>query len=65
MVLRDKTQNKKNTLVSISNSYTPPENISDKNISFAFKLANFYGEVIPMDPRYGTLELSQFIITMK
>ena len=42
MILRNKTQNKKNTLVNISNSYTPPEVISDQNISFAFKLSNYY-----------------------
>lgn len=65
MVLRNQAQIKKNTLVSISNSYTPPEVISDKNISFAFKLSNFFGEDIPENPRMGRIYLRQFIISMR
>lgn len=65
MVVRNNTSILKNTLVRISNSISEPEDISNSKISFAFKLANYYGEVIPNDPRYGELHLSQFIITMK
>lgn len=57
MILRNQAQIKKNTLVSISNSYTPPEDISQKNISFAFKLSDFYGNTIPDEPKHGKLIL--------
>ena len=57
MLLRNLSTVNKNTLVSISNSYTPPENLSAKNISFAFSIADFYGENQFDDPRYGQLIL--------
>ncbi|CDW74524.1 UNKNOWN [Stylonychia lemnae] len=62
MILRNQAQIKKNTLVNISNSYTPPEDISRKNISFAFKLADFYGNTIADDSKHGKLILRQFDI---
>ena len=57
MLLRNLSTVNKNTLVSISNSYTPPENLSAKNISFAFSIADFYGDNQFDDPRYGKLIL--------
>ena len=44
LFFRSKTSIRKNTVVVISNSYTPPEVISEKNITVAFKLSNFWGE---------------------
>lgn len=55
---------KKNTLVSISNSYTPPENLSAKNITIAFMLSDFYGSGSFDDPRYGRFKLVQYDIQM-
>eukprot|EP00347_Sterkiella_histriomuscorum_P010831 403374760 len=62
MILRNQAQIKKNTLVNLSNSWTPPEEISRKNISFAFKLSDFYGNTISPDPKHGDLKLRQFDI---
>jgi hypothetical protein len=42
LILRNQTQIQKNTIVAQSNSYSPPEVISDKNITFAFMLSDFY-----------------------
>lgn len=57
MIQRNLTSIKKNTLVSISNSYSPPENLSDKNITIAFKLQNFWGDKRLDDPHYGSFIL--------
>lgn len=54
LVNRSLTSITKNSLVSISNTYSPPYVLSDKNITIAFKLATFYGEDIALDPYYGT-----------
>jgi hypothetical protein len=62
MLLRNNTSIKKNTLVSISNSFTPPVVLSEKNITIAFKLATFYGENILDDPYYGHFNFKQFVI---
>ena len=43
MILRKNTQIKKNSLIYVSNEYSPPENLSAKNITFAFKLKNYWG----------------------
>ena len=51
--MRDSTEIRKNTLVSISNSYSPPENLSTKNITIAFQLSNYIGDGSYDDPRYG------------
>jgi inner membrane protein involved in colicin E2 resistance len=58
----NQTQIKKNTLVAISNSLTPPQNLSAKNITMAFMLSDFYGENVLDDPKYGKFILKQFII---
>lgn len=42
LILRNQTQIQKNTIVAQSNSYSPPEVISEKNITFAFMLSDFY-----------------------
>ncbi|CDW75112.1 UNKNOWN [Stylonychia lemnae] len=65
MFLKTQTQIKKNTLVSISNQYTPPEVISDKNITFAFMLSDFYGSGAYDNPYYGDLFLTQNVINIK
>ncbi len=57
MLLRNLSAVKKNSLVNISNSYTPPEDISAKNISFAFMMSDFYAENSFNDPYYGSLAL--------
>ncbi|CDW90626.1 UNKNOWN [Stylonychia lemnae] len=62
MILRNQAQIKKNTLVKISNSYSPPEDLSSGNLSFAFKLSDFYGNAIVDEPRHGELILKQFDI---
>jgi hypothetical protein len=61
---RNQTQIKKNTLISISNSYTPPEDISAKNITIAFMLSNFFGEGAIDEPKYGYFKLIQFTTTL-
>ncbi|CDW81986.1 UNKNOWN [Stylonychia lemnae] len=65
MFNKSQTQIKKNTLVSISNEYTPPEVLSDKNITFAFMLSDFYGSGAFDNPYYGDLFLNQNIINIK
>lgn len=52
-------------MINISNSYTPPENLSAKNFTIAFMLSNFYGEGSFDDPYYGHLELQQFEIFIR
>ena len=64
MILRSQSQIKKNSLVNISNSYTPPLDVSAKNVSFAFKMADFFGNTITQDPRHGLFSLRQFDIRM-
>ena len=54
----NQTQIKKNTLVAISNSFTPPQSLSDKNITIAFMLSDFWGETVLDDPRYGKFVLN-------
>ena len=58
LILRDQTSIKKNTLVSISNTYSPPSSLSEKNITIAFMLSDYFGDASLDDPRYG-----QFIFT--
>jgi hypothetical protein len=65
LIQRNQTSIKKNTLVSISNSYSPPEVLSEKNITIAFMLSNFYGEGDFDEPKYGHLGLDQFVISIK
>jgi hypothetical protein len=65
LINRNNTQVKKNTLVSISNSYTPPEVISERNITFAYMLSNFYGEGNYDEPKYGFMGLEQFEVRIK
>ena len=59
MINRSKSQVKKNTLIKASNSYSPPENLMDKNITIAFMLSNFYGEGAMDDPIYGRISMVQ------
>ena len=40
MIRRNLTVVKKNTLVNVSNSYSPPEDLSHKKITFAFMLSD-------------------------
>jgi len=57
MILKNLTVVKKNTLVSASNSYVPPEFISAKNISFAFVLSDYYAETFFKNSSYGYFTL--------
>lgn len=57
MVNRSQTQVKKNTLIKVSNEYSPPENLAARNITIAFMLSNFYGEGALDEPRYGKFDL--------
>lgn len=41
MINRGQTQVKKNTLVTASNSYSPPENLMDQNVTIAFMLSDW------------------------
>jgi hypothetical protein len=43
--------------VAQSNSYSPPEVISDKNITFAFMLSDFYATKQYDNPYYGEIIL--------
>ena len=58
MVNRNLSQIRKNSLVSISNSYTPPENLSKKNITFAFMLSDFNGDGSLDNPHFGQFTLT-------
>jgi hypothetical protein len=52
-------------LIKSSNSYSPPENLAEKNITLAFMLSNFYGEGAMDEPRFGKFKLVQKIVTLK
>lgn len=64
LIHRTKTEVKKNTLVTASNSFTPPEDISAKGIQIAFKTSDFYATRSINDPYYGTLILQDFLVTI-
>jgi hypothetical protein len=64
LINRNKTQVKKNSLVSISNSYTPPEVLSERNITFAYMLSNYWGDGNFDEPKYGKVGLEQFVINV-
>lgn len=49
----------------LSNSWVPPEVISQKNITFAFMLSDFYATRSYDDPYYGRLMLQQKTMTVK
>jgi hypothetical protein len=49
----------KNSVIERVNSYTAPEIISEKNITVAFKLSDFYSDGNMIDPYYGQLLLKQ------
>ena len=57
MIKRNETSITKNTLVSVSNSYSDPYCISDYNITIAWKLADFFGNNIAAEPKYGSFKL--------
>ena len=42
LMTRGHTTVKKNTIINISNSYMPPDNISAKNVSIAFNIFDFW-----------------------
>lgn len=42
LVNRLDTKVQKNTLVSLSNGYVPPINLSDNNITFAWMITDFF-----------------------
>eukprot|EP00347_Sterkiella_histriomuscorum_P012880 403366865 len=65
MIHKNLTVVKKNSLVSISNSYVPPEDISEKNINFAFMLSDFYAETIFDNDYYGKFYLQQLEIYIR
>ncbi len=54
-----------NQVVQLSNSWVPPEVISEKNISFAFMLSDFYATKSYDNPYYGSLILQQKTMTVK
>ena len=39
---REQTTVKKNTLIAMTNDYSPPENLSNKNFSLAFMVSDYY-----------------------
>ena len=53
LVLRNQTQIQMNSIVEQSNSFVPAEVISEKNITFAFMLSDFYATKTYDDPYYG------------
>jgi hypothetical protein len=65
LINRSKTSIKKNSIVSQTNSYSPPENLSARNITVAFKLSDFWASQTINDPSYGTLILRQLIVEIK
>jgi len=65
LMLRNQTQIQKNTIVAQSNSYSPPEVISEKNITFAFMLSDFYATKQYDNPYYGDIILRQKSLTIK
>eukprot|EP00347_Sterkiella_histriomuscorum_P017123 403350576 len=65
MVNKNLTTVKKNSLVSVSNSYVEPENISLKGINFAFKLSDYLSTKTYEDQNYGSFQVIQHIIKVK
>ena len=63
LISKSKTEVKKNTLVTNSNAYTPPEDISAMGFQFAFKLSDLYNVIDINDPYYGSLVLQDFLVT--
>lgn len=53
MFLRSATEIKKNTIVDASNKLTNPININEKGVNFAWSLANFEGDKMMDDKKYG------------
>lgn len=53
-----------NSIVEQSNSFVPAEVISEKNITFAFMLSDFYATKTYDDPYYGKLILQQKTMTV-
>lgn len=56
----NQTTIKKNTLVTMSNTLTPQENLSAKNITIAFMLSDFFADNEMDDPTYGKFILTHF-----
>ena len=59
MVELNHTTVQKNTIIQVSNSYTPPEEISNKNITFAFMLSDLFAENVFTNKSYGEFRLVQ------
>ncbi len=57
MLGRNLTSVKKNSFIKSSNAYSPPENLSAKNITIAFKLGNYYGDSVLDEPSFGKFTL--------
>ena len=53
MIKRQQTTIKKNTIVSASNSWVPPNDLGEKNITFAFMISDNYAEVAYEMPWHG------------
>eukprot|EP00347_Sterkiella_histriomuscorum_P005886 403354899 len=64
MIKKNLSVVKKNTLVSVSNSYVPPEDLSQKNITFAFMLSNYFVDTFYDDSYYGKFVLKQSVISI-
>jgi hypothetical protein len=62
LLYRSRTQIKKNTIVQQTNSYTPPENLSARNITVAYRLSDFWGGDLVNDPFYGTMSMRQLVV---
>ena len=59
MLRRGQTTIKKNTLVSMSNDYQPPENLSNKNFSLAFMVSDYFATESLYDERFANIQLIQ------
>ena len=65
MIQRSSTQVKKNTLITASNSYSPPLNLMDKNVTIAFMISDWNGNGAQDEPKYGKFVLNQFSATIE
>lgn len=65
LINRSRTQVKKNTIVTQTNSYSPPENVSERNLQIAFKMSDFFAQSTIDDAYFGHMDLRQLVVKME
>ena len=65
LIGRQDTKVQKNTMASISNDYVPPQNLSHKNITFAWMISDFFVSGDYQNLSHGELKLKQWFVRTK